>query len=215
MKMIRLIFMLIFIWGGVFGEDAIPSSEYINFFDNGKFYGMGDTITATSHLKDQKSYDRYRAREAFDEDSKTAWCEGVKGDGIGEKLGFVIYKEKIKKVKIWGGFGDPKFFLNNNRIKQAKLYLFQINMYDPGQNDNLVYINKKVKEMNLNFKDVNEFQEFEINIENKFRNPLAAVIEIVSVYPGKKHKDTCISEVVVEGEGEKQLFVGELPAGVE
>lgn len=79
-------------------------------------------IIASSTLPDQAG-NSYTARNIMDGDASTAWCEGVKGDGIGEwiKIDFGSMQE-LKGVELINGLAkSSNAFQANNRVKRMKL----------------------------------------------------------------------------------------------
>ncbi|MEK4457671.1 discoidin domain-containing protein [Paenibacillus sp. FSL R10-2748] len=79
-------------------------------------------IVASSTLPDQAG-NSYVARNIMDGDASTAWCEGVKGDGIGEwiKIDFGTMQE-LKGFELINGLAkSSKAFQANNRVKRMKL----------------------------------------------------------------------------------------------
>lgn len=80
---------------------------------------------ASSFLKEPNKPDRFYAPDkAFDTDRKTAWCEGVNGDGVGEKLTLKIDPIQADGLFILPGYGvNRKIYYQNNRIKDYKITL--------------------------------------------------------------------------------------------
>ncbi|WP_256019830.1 NADase-type glycan-binding domain-containing protein [Paenibacillus kribbensis] len=79
-------------------------------------------IIASSILPDQAG-NSYAARNIMDGDASTAWCEGVKGDGIGEwiKIDFGSMQE-LKGFELINGLAkSSNAFQANNRVKRMKL----------------------------------------------------------------------------------------------
>lgn len=151
----------------------------------------------------QSAYDewscKYSAFCASDNDTSTAWCEGVEGDGIGE---FVIAQLDItSEIKIWGGYGkSPALFKANNRPKAIRIYYLGTSDFPEatqfGVGFSNIYLIEK-KEYIL--QDVNDYQIISgIDIDSFNGNFTAGFIavEILSVYEGDKYKDTCFTEIV-------------------
>ncbi|MEJ3718587.1 discoidin domain-containing protein [Paenibacillus polymyxa] len=129
-------------------------------------------IVASSTLPDQAG-NSYAARNIMDGDASTAWCEGVKGDGIGEwiKIDFGSMQE-LKGFELINGLAkSSKAFQANNRVKRMKLEF---------SNGQTMMID-------------NDF------ISNQFLdNPIYTSfvkITIEAVERGSKYHDTCMSEI--------------------
>jgi len=173
-----------------------------------KATGIAPKIIPT---KDEEDYDSinycnwacmYCAKSAFDNDSSTAWSEGVYGDGIGEILIVPIQLES--KIKIWGGFGKSnELFYANNRPKKIKIYFLVTNDVDGvsgGCGSMPIFKGLKLlTQQEYELKDINNFQEITLptlamNLNSKYKHNFIA-IEIIEVYKGTKYNDTCISEI--------------------
>ncbi|AET57871.1 von Willebrand factor A [Paenibacillus terrae HPL-003] len=129
-------------------------------------------IIASSTLPDQAG-NSYAARNIMDEDTSTAWCEGVKGDGIGEwiKIDFGSMQELRGFELINGLAKSSNAFQANNRVKRMKLEFSdgQTMMVD---NDFLS----------------NEFPDGAIHTS-------FVKITIEAVEKGSKYHDTCMSGI--------------------
>jgi hypothetical protein len=158
-------------------------------------------IAATSSLKD-----KYNPGKAFDKDIRTSWVEGKPDDGIGEKIAFHV--SSIDRIKIMPGFGVPKYFKMNNRLKKARLSVYETKEIAVHQYDTEFSFGKLVKTTILNFRDAMFMQEFYIGITEarKFKPKYGTsledygyivVLEIVAVYGGTRWRDTCIAEIEV------------------
>ncbi len=151
---------------------------------------------ATSWLRDKKDPDMYSPPKAFDGNPKTAWVEGVDGDGIGQKLGFFA-AETIHSIKILPGIGDAKYFKKNNRVKKAKLSIYEAKGSGITEYDLIYEFETLVKTVPLEFKDSMNMQEFEVGISQKRDLGYVGIIEIVEVYRGTAWRDTGIAEVEI------------------
>ncbi|MBW1881466.1 MAG: discoidin domain-containing protein, partial [Deltaproteobacteria bacterium] len=78
------------------------------------------SATATSTLQDS---DRYAARNAFDGDPNTAWCEGADGLGVGEKLTITLDgKYMVDAAFVHGGyFKSEETLAKNARLKKVRV----------------------------------------------------------------------------------------------
>lgn len=129
-------------------------------------------ISASSTLSDQAG-NTYAARNIMDGDASTAWCEGVKGDGIGEW------------VKIdFGSMQELKGFDLINGLAKSS---------------NAFQVNNRVKRMKLEFSNGQTMMIDNDFISNEFLdNPIHTSfvkITIEAVERGTKYHDTCMSEI--------------------
>ncbi len=158
-------------------------------------------IVATSSLKD-----KYNPEKAFDKDVRTSWVEGKPDDGIGEKIAFHV--STIHRIKIMPGFGVQKYFKMNNRVKKARLTVYETKDLYAHQYATVFIFGKLVKTTILNFRDAMFMQEFYIGItemrkkKQKYSSSLenygyVVILEIVEVYRGTRWRDTCIAEIEV------------------
>lgn len=145
--------------------------------------GWPDSIFATSSLQPLNEID-YKAENAHDWSLRTAWIEGVKGDGIGESITYRFSEgtPPITTVDVYNGYAkSEKTWRDNSRVKQLKLYI-------NGQPYAL-----------LNLKDTYQLQTFDIG-----EHPGSGTFlkfEITDVYKGDKYDDTAISEINFYGTG--------------
>lgn len=177
-------------------------------------------ITETDPFYDEKLH-RYTSDKAFDNNLTTAWVEGKKDEGIGEKIIFVI-PEGTTLLEIANGLQtNEKLFKDNNRIKDFSITLYFGFHYSFSQMGPVFYFfpyNSWMKK--YSFKDSMGYQSFPINIDWKDFNfkgneklktlsddlftmgkrqaEAILMIEIKSVYKGDKYNDTAISEIRVK-----------------
>jgi hypothetical protein len=158
-------------------------------------------VAATSSLKE-----KYNPAKAFDRDIRTSWVEGKPDDGIGEKIAFHV--STIDWIRIMPGFGVQKYFKMNNRLKKARISIYETREIAVHQYDTEYSFGKLVKTTILNFKDDMFMQKFYIGIteERKFKPKYStsledygyiAILEIIEVYRGTRWRDTCIAEIEV------------------
>jgi hypothetical protein len=139
----------------------------------------------------------YSALRAFDGNKDSAWCEGVAGQGVGEVM--VVRADAARQTAIWGGFGKSEaLFLANSRPRKIKLWVLQAqqslaHQYGTGHGE--IHV---LAEGEAELKDQNGFQDLPVPKFTPLKDGKATflAIQILSVYPGKKYQDTCISEVV-------------------
>ncbi len=133
----------------------------------------------------------YSVEKCFDNNIKTCWIEGDKGNGIGEKIAFYSEKE-IRYISVFPGHGNRRLFKMHNRLHRAKITIYE-NKYQ-------LYCNFKFgNELNsfeVSFDDLPVKKKIPVRIKKNSPNGYIIVIEIKSVYRGTKWKnDTCIAEV--------------------
>tara|TARA_B110000967_G_C18825093_1_gene530902 strand:+ start:31 stop:1263 length:1233 start_codon:yes stop_codon:yes gene_type:complete len=152
--------------------------------------GGPDSVTSTSHLESQGSAN-YQPSNAHDLDYKTAWVEGVKGNGIGEKLIYHFHQNspRINEINIVNGYvKSENAYKNNSRAKKLKIYF----------NDTPIAI--------VNLKDVRGTSTIDIpllGIAPELRTDVKAqwtlTFEILDYYQGEKYQDLAISEIYFDG----------------
>lgn len=167
---------------------------------------------ATTFLGDKKDPFRYSEKKAFDGDMETSWVEGLKGDGIGEKIAFTtldfIRGMAITSISVVPGYGVEKYFRQNNRVKQAILSVYPTGVY-AAQWDMSYPIGDIIYQTTLTFDDDLRIQEFPLEIPGYEEDMVLAggvlfVLEIKEVYPGSDWDDTCIAEIELKDrEGKK------------
>jgi hypothetical protein len=144
----------------------------------------------------------YAANRAFDEDPRTAWCEGSSSDGVGEALALTV--DPLKPYLIFAGYGRSKdLWLKNARPKTLRLTVLR---GDPQagatQHGTMLFNLRAVAQSEITLSDAFGYQELKLpkgSYDEK--SPFLLVIEIISVYPGSKYKDCLISEVRTAGQG--------------
>src|SRR5262249_45627944 len=77
------------------------------------------SVTASSYLQNNwnKYTENYHPNYAFDDDPKTAWVEGVEGDGTGETLTAAVSPlatARAVKVRVRNGYQKSKGLLKEN-----------------------------------------------------------------------------------------------------
>ncbi|EMO21300.1 hypothetical protein LEP1GSC168_4076 [Leptospira santarosai str. HAI134] len=210
-----LIFVSVFAW-----DDEIKVLKSI--WEKGR----GGTIIVTSTLSSPDSK-QYSIDNAGDGNFQTAWCtnKGPRGESIafmrwaslaGPNISYYYLENTLKSYKykakllIHNGYGkSEETYYNNNRIKKAKLKIYETGMHE-GDGGGRSYISKgpsliSVKE--LEFGEKLGLQIFDLEFDLKGRNNIKGfdelaifyVFEIEDVYKGKKYNDTCISELGVLG----------------
>jgi len=152
---------------------------------------------------------KYSMGNISDGNPKTAWVEGVDGPGIGEVI-VVPCLDLTKPVKIWAGYGkSAASYSSNNRPQKIRVVIIKAELYGAPQNgyiyENLTIISEKV----VSLEDKNNYQSlfvpeyepesyFSVRFDSQTDYKYFLGIEILSVFPGSKYNDTCISEIVNE-----------------
>lgn len=132
------------------------------------------SISASSHLK-EKSINHIPER-LVDEDTSTAWVEGVNGNGEGEYV-FINLNDlySVSGIKIWNGYQKSKdLYFKNARPAEIKLE----------------FSDGTIEQLELQ-------DEFGKGQTFHFETRITAYVKmtIISIYEGDKYEDTVISEV--------------------
>lgn len=144
----------------------------------------------------------YSAKNVQDGDSKTAWVEGVAGPGIGEIV--VAHINTARPSEIWTGFGASEKLHQANAVpRKVIVYVLESSGCACGQQCGDVYSGIRVlAKGEADLKNKNGYQQLPLPKHDlkpwKEGDPPSAsfvAIEILSVYPGSKYQDTCISEI--------------------
>lgn len=135
-------------------------------------------ITSTSQLLPKSK--KYTPLLAMDGKLKTSWVEGAAGEGIGESLQ-IKYKSPIsfRSLSIYNGFGDPKLWAANNRIKKLKIST------EDG-NEEIVTLKDSLSLQMIEFKSELRAKEISLTIQE--------------VYKGTNTENTAIAEVLFNSE---------------
>lgn len=144
-----------------------------------------------------------------DEDSAKAWCEGAQGEGVGEILAFTYAGESSRvgipqtPLEIWAGYGKSEaLFRANGRPHQVRVWAVAIPARRfPGQNYER-FSNSEARpigSVEVELRDVNGWQPLSYpqvpGSPYQSHQRVLLGIEILSVYPGTRYTDTCISEI--------------------
>jgi hypothetical protein len=147
---------------------------------------------------------KYGARSAQDGNPRTVWAEGIKGDGLGELL--LARLDTQKPAQIWAGSGaSDSLHKKNGRPRMINVYVLQALEIDPDFQCENVYRRLKVlAKHQVELLDRNGYQPLPLPAHSlsKPSNQLRqtdpgsfVIVEIASVYPGTKYKDTCIAAI--------------------
>ncbi len=138
--------------------------------------GKIERISATSYLSESNV--KHIPEFATDGDIKTAWVEGVEGQGIGEKLTITFNDTSyVSGFVINAGYQkSEKLYKKNSRPKSLKV------MFSDGEMEEFV-LDDTLGEQEFYFKTP--------------RNTTFVSFTISSVYPGEVYQDTVISEIIL------------------
>lgn len=158
------------------------------------YCGASYETKASSHLANTER-NTYDVSSISDDDTRTAWVEGVPGYGIGEYIDFIfpINAARATNVYIVNGYAkNEKTWKNNSRVKSFNLYY----------NNELIAI--------VNLKDKMSWQSFElpypiplrderVSIDADYSTTVTLRFMITDVYHGDKYDDTAISALIFSG----------------
>jgi hypothetical protein len=139
----------------------------------------------------------YGAPRLLDGKPETAWAEGAPGPGIGEVV--LLGGRSEGPLEIWAGYGkSAKLHAANPRPRQIEVLVLArgpMVPVDPGTpyQDNRVIARRVVELADLNGYQPLPLPELPAGTADADRAFIA--LRILSVYPGTKWEDTCISEV--------------------
>jgi len=136
-----------------------------------------NSIIASSEFG-QQGEDTYSPEQAMDGNPKTAWVEGVQGNGTGEWIQVSSNEtQKVSALKMMIGFNKTEdLYYRNNRPKEILI------VFDDGS-----AISEKLSDEHYYGYQYIYFKEpvFTKSVR----------IEILSIYPGSEYHSTCISEI--------------------
>ena len=162
-----------------------------NAYDTWEYHVHDTEVKQSSFLKEKtKSYSINDMGCNFPEKRTVwgaPWCEGVQGQGIGERLEFSLkknnsYAEVFSKQKIFISIGyvdysRPDLYNANSRPKILSVYI-----------NNTFY-----KDVRL--EDTSEYQDLLKDRILAASDTIKLVIK--DVYPGEKYQDTCINDIFI------------------
>ena len=181
-------------------------SAYADEVDIGSFSIDTSQVSASSVLYEKdKPANLYVAKNANDGNAATAWCSDPANGGIGEWLEFRAAREtpfRMRGIALSNGYtSSEKQYFANNRIREIKVTVTKVNgrqrtftktLPDAYAGSDMASVTRqRVIFGACKIGDAEERKEADC-----FWHDIAKMrITVVSVYPGKKHNDTCISEV--------------------
>ncbi len=149
---------------------------------------FADHAEASSFLKSSwnKFEENYHPSYVLDDDPKTAWVEGVAGDGVGQQLTIPVSalgSARAVKVVIFNGYQKSKALLLANGAPKSLTLATVAGRLQTGSTT--ITLERKLGP-----------QTFEVPMKGGLT---AVTLTINTVHPGATYQDTCISDV--------QLFV--------
>lgn len=149
-------------------------------------------LSSSSTLRAQGAH-QYEVAGLADNSLETAWIEGNKGDGIGEYIRFDLPFDRAFEQAAEGAYHYPNAFYiangyqkhhqafwHNSRVKRLKMYVNDIAF---------CYIDL------LDTAGIQLAKTGLMEYLGLDKGVVSIKLEIVSVYPGKKYRDTAISEL--------------------
>ena len=172
---------------------------------NGVFYELYKTemlrpseIKVSSTLKSKSG--RYQKSHLLDNKLKTAWVEGVKGNGIGQKIRFTFENNNAPDVISFvpGYMSSKETWYKNNRVSEFKVRVLTAdNSEEPNET-----IDEFTVTMPKDSKGKVDFNTYSVNISSVYLQNMTAeffgIIEIEILEVDSKdavYEDTCISEI--------------------
>ncbi|MDX1959157.1 MAG: hypothetical protein SFU98_11330 [Leptospiraceae bacterium] len=188
-------------------------SEYKNLFEIRELTSFFN-ISASSTLNGSKSI--YSVQNTKEE-NEYSWCEGIKGDGVGEFIEYKFKEELLSSNEIKGErqykmkiAGEDSFeFSKNYYLRKSENDTFRINRFyiynGYGEVKNFE-LNNRVKQLVLEsdlgeketveIKDVIYLQEIQLSKPLRFKSRIRFIID--QVYNGSKFSDTCIHKLKLD-----------------
>jgi len=153
---------------------------------------------ASSQLKEPgKPADKYDASHAIDGSVATAWCPSTANakDGVGESIELDFHARKLKQIHLINGYGATRaLYFANNRVKKAQL---EITSSSGRSFTTTVNFAEKCAGQNASETCAASLTDYQVA---RFKETCATNIKltILEVFPGKKHRDTCIAEIALQ-----------------
>ena len=115
------------------------------------------------------------------------WCEGVQGQGIGERLEFSL-KKNNSYAEV---FGKQKIFISIGYVDYSRPDLYNANSRPKTLS---VYINNTFYK-DVRLEDTSEYQDLLKGRTLAASDTIKLIIK--DVYPGEKYQDTCINDIFI------------------
>lgn len=181
-------------------------SSYADEVNIGSFSIDTSQVSASSVLYETgKPPGLYLAKNANDGNTATAWCSDPANGGIGEWIEFRAARDspfRMRGLALSNGYtSNERQYFANNRIREIKATVTKVNgrqrtfaktFPDAFAGSDMATVTRH----RVIFGACKIGDEEEKKEADCFWHDIAKIrITVLSVYPGKKHNDTCISEV--------------------
>ena len=137
------------------------------------------------------------ATQLIDGDPRTAWVEGVDGNGEGELV--MVELQVDRPMEIWSGDGKSSaLHATNSRPRQVEVSVFERGEWEPATPGSYWKNNRLVARHTVELRDHNGYQPLplpELPSDRAWTGPVFVVVRIRSVYPGSRSTHTVISEI--------------------
>jgi hypothetical protein len=180
----------------VWDETDETKSTYWDIIGDGCswYCGGGPEKVAASSILEPQGSNSYDAENAHDFSFKSAWVEGVPGQGAGEYLLYTFSGDspRITDVIVVNGYvKSDRAYLDNGRVKKLKMYI----------NNEPYAILKLVdqrSEQRFKFAPIGNSNRIDQK-QLKLSPDWTLKFEILEVYKGLKHDDVAITEIYFDG----------------
>jgi hypothetical protein len=142
--------------------------------------------------------ENYHPNYVLDNNPKTAWVEGVNGQGEAERILIPISSiDNVSRVrlKIRNGYQKSRSLLKANSAPKAMTIRL------------LSRTGSKIEEKKVTLKRKMGWQEVTMAVSSPKAQVALAELIIDSVHPGSRYKDTCISDIEVWAESKSEYKV--------
>lgn len=184
-------------WGPAISSSHLPASGQAPAVGPEPDHDAVSDEALDAWLTAKEAYDEwtctYASIRAVDGDPATAWVEGATGPGEGEVLFVALPKGA---VEIWAGYGkSASLHAKNARPKEVEVILAGAGQPVYTQSAVMYSENPVLGRQKVVLQDVNGYQPLSLPDVPEGAEPAFLGIRILSVYPGEKWQDTCISEI--------------------
>ena len=193
----KVLILLLFFSITVFASEQLPVSA----------------VHASETLPNQGK-NNYNEKNLIDKNAGSIWAATFKGKPITIELDVKAFE--INQLRILNGYRrDQKSYENNSRAKKINIYanskdnliksvVLKDLKWDPclgAEFSKDCHVEDPVLIGNIGCSDICTPLEYTENIVFKpaLRNVKKLILEVEAIYPGKKWKDLCISEISLEG----------------
>lgn len=140
-------------------------------------------ISASSTLVEKNKDVNFYAAENLIDGKWNSWVEGQDDNGVGSIITIELKNPvPVHSLRIRNGYGDLRWYLKNNRVKNIDIIL----------NDEYTY--STILEDTYEFQDISTYKY----VNESYDKPVNTIkLKIKSVYKGNAYNDTCLSEIIV------------------